>query len=153
MIKDYSTRIVLLVQNAETIFTYFVVSPNTIMNFNISNGDYSYNNSSPVLKLYYKNGDTFTEGETVYINSFADSWYIHPHRQGIDAFVKLGRVLEDGKFVELARSNIISIPRNSESWDTNVVYSDVSYRLRESKDMLYKEIVTNLSKESISEAK
>ena len=153
MIKDYSTRIILLVQNAGTIFTYFIVSPDTIMNFNISYGDNSYNSSSPILKLYYSNGDTFIEGESIYINSFADSWYIHPCRQGIDAFVKLGRVLENGKFVELAKSNVISIPRNSESWDTNIVYSDISYRLKESKDILSKEIVSNLSKESISEAK
>ena len=80
--------------------------------------------------------------------------YTHlPCRQGIDAFVKLGRVLKNGKFVELTRSNVISIPRNSESWDTNIIYSNVSYRLRESKDILSKEIVSNLSKESISEAK
>ncbi len=37
--------------------------------------------------------------------------------------------------------------------DTNIIYSDISYRLKESKDILSKEIVSNLSKESISEAK
>lgn len=153
MINDYSTRIVLLVQNAGTIFTYFTVSPSTIMRFNTKYGENSYNSSSPIIKLYYSNGDTVIEGESIYINSFTDNWYIHPSKQGIDAFVKLGRVLEDGTFVELTKSNVISIPRNSESWDTKVVYSDISYRLNESKYIRSKEVVSNLSKESISKAR
>lgn len=153
MIRDYSTRIILLVQNAETIFTYFVVSPTSIMRFNKKYGENSYNNSSPILKLYYSDGESFKEGESIYINSFTDNWYIHPCRQGIDVFVKLGRVLKNGEFIELAKSNIVSIPRSSESWDGNIVYSDISYRLSESKNISSKEIVSNLLKGSISEAK
>lgn len=128
------SKIVLMVQNASTLFCYYNISPITFKEFTDKYGDNALQDSKPVLKVYYVNNSIAEELQTIFIDPFADNWYINLNRSDIDVFVKLGRYLSDETFVTFATSNIVTTPRLAESKDTRVYYVNVSEEETSTKD-------------------
>lgn len=126
MLNDNKSSIVLLVQNSHNVFCYFNISPISIKEFQDRYGENEWRNSKPVLKVYEVSNGIASEVKMIYIDAFADNWYIHMDKDDMDLFVKIGRVLTDDTFVCLAVSNTITTPRDSQSSDSAVYYVDVS---------------------------
>lgn len=120
------SKIVLMVQNANTIFCYYTLSPRNLKEFTDQYGENALENSQPVLKVYHVNNGIVEELQTIFIDPFADNWYINLDRGDIDVFVKLGRYFSDEIFVCFATSNIVTTPRLLESQDRRAYYIDVS---------------------------
>ncbi|WP_034870129.1 DUF4912 domain-containing protein, partial [Clostridium lundense] len=120
------SKIVLMVQNANTIFCYYTLSSRALKEFTDQYGENVLQDSRPVLKVYCVNNDIVEELQTIFIDPFADNWYINLDRGDIDVFVKLGRYLSDETFVCFATSNTVTTPRLLEVEDKSVCYIDVS---------------------------
>ena len=126
MLNDDSSILTLLVQNPYTVFCYFNVTPMMIKEFEDIYGENSWKNSKPVLKVYEViNGDAI-EIKQIYVDALANNWFINLDKDGIDVFVKLGRMLPNGKFVTFSVSNLVTTPKDYQSCDDNVYYVDVS---------------------------
>lgn len=118
--------IVLLVQSAHVVFCYYHVHSDTIKEFNNNYGKDSWEECEPALKVYEIEYGKEKEIETIYIDPFADNWYIKLNNCSIKVFVKLGRILSTGEFIPVAISNTVITPRDIESSDRKVVYLNVS---------------------------
>lgn len=118
--------IVLLVQSAHVVFCYYRVHSDTIKEFNNIYGKGSWEESEPALKVYEAIDGEEKEIETIYIDPFADNWYIKLNNCSIKVFVKLGRILSNGEFIPVAISNTVTTPRDIESSDREIAYLDVS---------------------------
>ena len=126
MISDDKFALVLLVQNAYRVFCYFSISPLMIKDFEDKNGENSWKNSKPILKVFEINNGSPNGIQTIFLDAVANNWFIGLDRTGIDVFVKLGRALPDDTFVPIAVSNTVTTPRANQSNDLGVYYVDVS---------------------------
>lgn len=126
MISDNKFAIALLVQNAHKVFCYFSISPLMIKDFEDQNGQDSWKNSKPILKVFEIDNGNANEVKVVYLDAFANNWFINLDKSGIDVFVKLGRILPDDTFIPVALSNTVTTPRSEQSNDLSVYYLDVS---------------------------
>ncbi len=126
MISDNKFSLALLVQNAYRVFCYFSISPLMIKDFEDMNGEDSWRNSKPVLKVFEIDNGIANEMKVIFLDVFANNWFINLDKTGIDVFVKLGRILPDDTFVPLALSNTVTTPRSDQSNDLSVYYVDVS---------------------------
>ncbi|SMC20734.1 Uncharacterized conserved protein [Clostridium acidisoli DSM 12555] len=136
MPNDDNVTLTLLVQNSYTVFCYFNISPLIIKNFEDKNGEGAWKNSKPVLKVFEINNGISCEVKTIYLDAFANNWFINLDRCGVDLFVKLGRVLPDDTFISFAVSNTVTTPRDQQSNDTSVYYVDTSEKLFNETDKL-----------------
>jgi hypothetical protein len=91
------TRIVALVRDPHWIFVYWEVRETS-----------KWEGSRPVLRLY-EEGGTYQQIE---INDDADNWYIHTGKPNTTFWVELGRILPDGTYILIARSNLVTTPRD-----------------------------------------
>src|SRR3712207_4425642 len=92
----------------------------------------------PYTTLFRSNGNELfgrswnnKEIKTIYIDIFADNWYINLDKSNINVFVKLGRILPNDKFVFIAISNTVITPRNCQSDNTDIFYIDISKDCKE----------------------
>jgi hypothetical protein len=131
MYTSDTSYIVLLVKNANTIFSYFNVSSFSVKEFEDKYGFNMWNNSKPALKVYYINNGNPTEVKTIIIDSLANNWYINLNEDDKAVFVKLGRLLPDDRFIPLCISNTVITPRKHISEDKSVYYVDLSDSLEE----------------------
>lgn len=136
MLNDDSSRITLLVQNSHTVFCYFSVSPLLIKEFEDKNGEGSWKNSKPVLKVFEVDNGIASEIKTLYIDVFANNWFIKLDKSGVDVFVKLGRMLVNDSFIPFAVSNTVTTPRSNQSNDFGVYYIDTAEKLHKNADKL-----------------
>ncbi|MCD3351542.1 DUF4912 domain-containing protein [Clostridium botulinum D/C] len=125
------SSIVLMPQSTHVVFCYYNISSMTIKDFEDIYGEDSWKNSKPVLKVYEVDDGIAKEIETIYLDVFADNWYINLDKTNIHVFVKLGRILADDKFVSIAISNTVITPRESQSDNTDICYIDISKDYRE----------------------
>lgn len=126
MLVNEKSNLILMVQSARRVFCYFNVSPMTVKEFEDRYGENSWKNSKPVLKVYSVENGAAKEVKTIFIDAFANNWYIDVDSDDMDIFVKLGRVLPDNTFAAFAVSNTVTTPRDHESGDTNVYFVDIS---------------------------
>lgn len=126
MINDDKSILTLLVQNAYRVYCYFNISAMTIKEFEDMHGENSWKNSKPVIKVYEVICGEAKEIKTIYIDNLANNWFINLERDGMDIFVKLGRMLPNDNFAAFAVSNTVTTPRNTQSNDRAVYYVDVS---------------------------
>jgi hypothetical protein len=136
MLNDDKSILTLLVQNSYTVFCYFNISPLMIKSFEDKNGEGSWKNSKPILKVFEINNGIPNEIKTIYLDAFANNWFVNLDKCGIDVFVKLGRVLADDTIVYLSVSNTVTTPRDNQSNDSAVYYVDTSEQLFNEKDKL-----------------
>lgn len=121
------SKLVLLVQNSHNIFCYFDISSLTVKEFENHYGEDSWNNSIPALKVFRITNGEATELKTIYLDSFANNWYIHLDKDDMDLFLKYGRILPNDSFVPLVLSNTVTTPRAAESHDNTVSLVDTSH--------------------------
>ncbi|GAB6148987.1 MULTISPECIES: DUF4912 domain-containing protein [Clostridium] len=126
MLHYEKSSIVLMVQSSHKVFCYYTISPMTIKDFQDIYGEDSWKNSKPVLKVYEVDEGKSKEVEMIYLDVFADNWYINLTKANVHVFVKLGRLLPNNKFVSIAMSNTVVTPRDSESYNRDICYIDVS---------------------------
>ncbi|HBI27763.1 MAG TPA: DUF4912 domain-containing protein, partial [Peptococcaceae bacterium] len=70
--------------------------------------------SRPVLKVYDTTDLYFFDSRQAFeiqINDLASSWYINVGQPNHSYFIELGRILPDGTYIFIARSNMVTTPR------------------------------------------
>lgn len=126
MLNDDKFALILLVQNSNTVFCYFNISPVIIKIFQDRYGEDFWKNSKPALKVYDTTNNTSREIKTIYLDPLANNWFINLDRSGIDVFAELGRILSNGEFIPILVSNVVTTPRDYQSNNSNVYYIDIS---------------------------
>lgn len=111
---DDNSKIVLMVQSAYVVFCYYSVSAVTIKSFEDTYGEGTWRNSKPALKVLKIEYDTASEIQNIFLDPFADNWYIYLKEDDMKVKVCLGRILDNGKFVTIADSNEVVTPREAE---------------------------------------
>ncbi len=101
----------LLVRDPEWLYAYWEITATAQTDFSREFGDY-WDISKPMLRVY-----DITDAEQRYyydiqIQDYADSWYIHVGKPNHTFFVDMGRVLPNGNFYCIARSNWVTTPSN-----------------------------------------
>ncbi|MCT8978142.1 DUF4912 domain-containing protein [Clostridium sp. CX1] len=129
MLVNEKSKLILMVQSAKKVFCYFNVSPMTVKEFEDRYGENSWKNSKPVLKVYSVENGIPREIKTIFIDAFANNWYIDMDKGDLDIFIKMGRVLPDNTFAAFAVSNTVTTPRDLESADTSVYFVDLSQKV------------------------
>lgn len=113
-------EIVLMVKDPYWLYAYWDLTATTQNAFEEKFGPSSWNHSRPLLRLYDLTGEpniSFEEApcQDIAINDLANNWYIFVgqprHTYGVD----LGRMLPQGQFVHLVRSNVVTTPSDSVS--------------------------------------
>ncbi|NLO89133.1 MAG: DUF4912 domain-containing protein [Clostridia bacterium] len=106
-------QIVVMVRDPEWLHAYWEITATKQFEFAQQFGDL-WEESTPVLRVY---DITHSQGENNYfdipINNHANNWYIHVGKPNHTFFIDLGRILPDGRFYKIARSNYVTTPSNS----------------------------------------
>lgn len=119
------SQVVLMVQSAYIVFCYYTISPITIKEFEDIYGEGSWRESKPGLKVLKVTESRTEELETIFLDPFADNWYINLKEDSIRVIVRLGRILEDKRFITIAESNEVITPREVQAVDEEVVYINI----------------------------
>jgi hypothetical protein len=101
----------LLVRDPEWLYAYWEITATAQTDFSRQFGN-CWDQSKPLLRVY---DVTNAENEVYYdiqIQDYSDSWYIHVGKPNHTFFVDVGRVLPDGSFYCIARSNLVTTPSN-----------------------------------------
>lgn len=113
------TRIVLMARDPYWIFAYWEVTDDRRMQVE-REASASWNNMRKVLRVYDVTGKDFNGHNAnryfdIDINADANSWYINVGAPDRAWCVDLGVITSSGKFILIARSNIVTTPRDSAS--------------------------------------
>lgn len=113
-------RLVLMVRDPHWLFAYWEISATKQDEFEMTFGRGAWSSSRPVLRIYEVAGESFTGDNLINftdigIQEEADNWYINVGKANSTFCVDLGRVLPDGRFVTILRSNMVTTPRVSVS--------------------------------------
>ncbi len=114
----HDDKITIMARDPEWIYAYWDISEEkqSLLKHNYGR---RWENSLPVMRVYdvtgleYFNGLNANSFYDVIINDFARSWYLHVGVPNRTYCVDLGRILNDGTYVVVARSNYTFTPRNS----------------------------------------
>lgn len=117
--------VVLMMQRPYTAFCYYNISNKDIQAIKKKYGKNSWEESKPVLKVYEVKDEEEKQIEYINLDPFADNWYINLKNDDLKIKVKIGRVVNESEFIELATSNIINTPRAKQSQDLDVRYLDL----------------------------
>jgi len=120
----YDDKITIMARDPEWIYAYWDISEEKR---NLLKHTYGprWDNSLPVMRVYDVTGIENFNGLNannyfdIIINDYARSWYVHVGMPNRTYCVDLGRILSDGTYVVLARSNFTFTPRNSVSDKTD----------------------------------
>lgn len=104
-------QVTLLVRDPDWLYAYWEITATAQSEFSKQYGD-AWNISKPTLRVYDVT-DADTKHYDIQIQDYSNSWYIHVGKPNHTFFVDLGRVLPDGSFYCIARSNVVSTPSNS----------------------------------------
>lgn len=126
MIYRDNSYIILLIKNEHTLFCYYNIGTNTIKEFGEKYGENSWDNSTPIIKLYFIENGISREKETIYIDRLANNWYINLQEDDKDVYVELGRLLQSNEYIPLATSDSITTPRAHVSGDSNLYFVNVN---------------------------
>lgn len=109
------TKIVAMARDPYWLFVYWEVSEITREEIRSRFGYSAWEESRPVLRVYDVTKVYFYDSELVKeiaINDCADNWYIEGCAPGHTYCVELGRVLANGVYIFVARSNLVTMPRD-----------------------------------------
>lgn len=101
----------LLVRDPEWLYAYWEITATVQSEFSRQYGDV-WNESIPTLRVYDVTNEDESTFYDIQIQDYADSWYLHVGKPNHTFFVDLGRVLPDGSFYCIARSNVVTTPSN-----------------------------------------
>lgn len=110
-------RLVLLVKDPYWVYAYWEVTATKMEEFASSYGDI-WNNSKSVMRVYDITGVVFNGNNAhgffdIPINDFADNWHIEVGNANRTYCADLGRLLPNGNFIAMLRSNSVTTPRDS----------------------------------------
>lgn len=124
-------KITIMARDPEWIYAYWDISEERRNSLRHTYGP-GWDNSLPVLRVYDVTGISYFNGfnanhhyDTV-INDYAGSWYIHVGVPNRTYCIDLGRILSDGTYIVVARSNFTFTPRNSISDNVDSAWMLVS---------------------------
>lgn len=109
------TRINVMARDPYWIFAYWEVSTERKEELRNRYGHAAWDSSCPVLRVYDVTGVYFFDSGRFFeirINDYTSSWYINTGQAGHTYCVELGRLLPDGRFITIARSNPVTTPRD-----------------------------------------
>ncbi|CEO89766.1 DUF4912 domain-containing protein [Syntrophaceticus schinkii] len=112
------TFITAIARDPYWIFAYWEISEATKEDIAARFGHDAWESSRPVLKVYDATNLYFfdsREAAEIQINGYASNWYINTGMPGHNYLIELGRILTDGTYVFIARSNMVSTPRDDVS--------------------------------------
>ena len=117
--KYGDTRIVLMVRDPYWVFAYWEVSDERRMQVE-REASASWDSLRKVLRVYDVTGKDFNGSNAnryfdIDINAAAANWYINVGEANRSWCVDLGVVTSSGKFILVARSNIVATPRDGAS--------------------------------------
>lgn len=125
---DEKTYLVLMVQSSHRVFCYYNISSMTVRKFEDRYGEALWINSKSAIKVYSIENGVAVNINTIFIDPFADNWYIDIQKDNMDVFIKVGKFISSDKFIELAVSNIVTTPRDSRPFDNSPCFLNVSER-------------------------
>ncbi len=124
-------KITILARDPETIYAYWDISEQLQNTLRFTHGP-RWNEALPVLRVYdvtgidYFNGVNANSYFDIVVNDAAGNWYLHVGAPNRTFCVDLGKILNDGTFVTIARSNFTATPRNTLSDRTDPEWMLVS---------------------------
>lgn len=116
-------KIVLQVRDPWWLYTYWELTPQTIQKLK-DELEGRFHRAKFVLRVYDISHIIFS-GENahrffdIYINDYADNWYIDTNGPGRSWCVDLGLRLSDDRFITIVRSNVVTTPLDRPSWVTD----------------------------------
>jgi len=110
-----SDRLVLMVRDPNWLFAYWEITAAKQDEFSQQYGQTAWSASRPVLRVYDVTGIEFNGANANNYIDFAisdavDNWHLEVSRPDTTFCVDVGRILPDGRFVTLLRSNIVHTP-------------------------------------------
>ena len=110
-------RMILLVRDPYWLYAYWEITATKMDEISAAYGPEIWDASSAVLRVYDVTGVEFngSNANSLYDYSLnnADEWYINVPSSNRSYCVDLGRLLPDGRFITLLRSNTVTTPRDS----------------------------------------
>jgi len=109
------SRIVALARDPYWLFVYWEVSEAKKDEIRSRFGPKAWEESQPVLRVYDTTSVYFYDSrkaQEIMINDYANNWYINTGEPGHTYCVELGRLRSDGTYIFIARSNLVSMPRD-----------------------------------------
>ena len=108
------TTVKILAQTPTTLFIYWDISDNDRKSFTEKYGEDFFNNTKPVLVVTNK---TMNYSFEIYINDFANCWYLHVNDADCDYSVELGRRprivnANIDNYIYVSTSNDMEMPNN-----------------------------------------
>lgn len=108
-------RLVLMVRDPNWLFAYWEITASRQDKFSQQYGQSAWSSSRPVLRVYDVTGVEFNGNNAnnyidFAISDYVDNWHLEVSRPNSTLCVDVGRVLPDGRFVTLLRSNIVHTP-------------------------------------------
>lgn len=106
-------KLVLLVRDPNTLFAYWEVSATTRESFHSQYGPRAWLNSQPVLKVHQLDspqGKKVIWSTDIRMDDLTDNWYLQLNKPSSTFFADLGRLMPDGSFALLLRSNLVTTP-------------------------------------------
>ncbi|HBQ28161.1 MAG TPA: DUF4912 domain-containing protein [Desulfotomaculum sp.] len=111
-------RLVLMARDPYWLYTYWEISAAIQEEFKTNYGPFAWGQSQPVLRIYDVTGTNFEkksllEYTDIPISDQVDDWYIQVGQPDRSFCIEVGRKFQNGHFVTLLRSNVVSTPRAS----------------------------------------
>ena len=130
-----SDRHVLLVRDPYWLYAYWEITPAKIGEFSEQYGPQIWNDSQAVLRVYdvseiHFNGRNAHQFFDYSLGADADNWHIKIPESGRTYCAEIGRLLPDGTFVAILRSNPVIAPKEtlSEQVDGEWMFIDGIYQ-------------------------
>lgn len=113
-------KIVLQVRDPWWLYAYWELTPQTIQRLKDELKG-RFHRARFLLRVYdishiIFNGNNAHRFFDIYINDYADNWYIDTNGPGRSWCVDLGLLLADGSFITVLRSNTVHTPLDGPSW-------------------------------------
>ena len=108
-------RLVLMVRDPNWLFAYWEITAARQEEFARQHGPEAWRQSRPVLRVYDVTGVDFNGSNAnkfidFHISNYDDNWHVEVAQPNSTFCVDLGRILPDGRFITLLRSNMVHTP-------------------------------------------
>lgn len=110
--KDYGdTAITILPKDPVSIFAYWSINQETKKSLKNKYGNDFFKNSKLVIRIYDMTDDTRKTGFDVFIDTTDNGYYINVGKFNRSWVADIGYITSKGKFISVAKSNILNMPK------------------------------------------
>ena len=113
------TRAILLPRDPRWMYTYWEVSDHTAREIKSQHGEDIFLRAQGTVRMHEvaaKNGSLHSVRVLdVSVSLDARNWYLHSDKEGASWFVEVGLKTADGRFISIAKSNVVTLPTGSVS--------------------------------------